>query len=111
MQDIEIKKLLANAGAVPDCPTDRFVSAFHAQMDETSALSQKPVRSYWGYGAIAASLILAFGIFFAVQNEMLPINSTQETITASVSETPADEFAAELIADVYIEEVAQTNEL
>ena len=113
MQDIEIKNLLARAGKVPPCPSDRFVAAFHAQMDSDAKTQAKPVRAYWGYGAIAASLVIALGVYFAVQNQIqLPQNnSTQNIETASVSANPADEFAAELIADTYVEEVAQTNEL
>lgn len=113
MQDIEIKNLLANAGAVPKCPSDKFVAAFHAQMDMDSQMPIKPARAYWGYGAIAASLVIAFGVYLAVQNQIqLPFNNGQANIeTASINSNPADEFAAELIADVYIEEVARTNEL
>ncbi len=111
MQDIEIKNLLAKAGPVPECPTDKFVAAFHAQMDEAIVPNNRPKSSYWGYGAIAASLIIAFGVFFAFQNQMPFNNAPQEIQTASISDNPADEFAAELVADDYIEEVAQTNEL
>lgn len=114
MNDKELEKLLKGAGAIPECPTDKFVASFLAQMDDD--LVQKPIvkSRVPFYAAIAACLALAFGGLMLNQMGLFDNNSqiTSDEFTEISSELdPEDQFASQLVGYEDISTIVPMEEL
>ncbi len=99
MNDKDLENLLKGAGDVPNCPNDKFVASFLAQMDKDLMPQKKRVvKSYLPiYGAIAACFLFAFGgliynQFFNSQNY-----ANDDYVQIIDEQNPEDEFASQLV--------------
>lgn len=107
MKDIELHQLLSNSTSPPDCPTDKFVAGFMAQMDKDLAPTAEARKDskFLMYGSIAAALLVAVGgitMFQVGNNFSRPKLETAQMQTAQI--TPAND--AEII-DVIDNEIAE----
>ncbi len=102
MTDVHLINTIKKYSEVPECPTDKFVDSFISNMP--SAKTQRN-NFHWGYGAIAACLLFAFGIVFYnnMASTNLPTtsvtnNSEYNNVNINVSnDEAADAFATELL--------------
>ena len=111
MNKDNLSRILSNASNVPECPTDKFVNAFIAQMEADNAVSAndnvKKHKLLWAGGLIAAGLVLAFGIASTNQygnlfaNPKVTMVATQNDNVAAPTDVSnqnlADDFAAQMI--------------
>lgn len=113
MEDLKLKSLLDSASQVPECPSDKFVAAFHAQMDLDITPKAANNTRRWQFGAIAASLAIGAGVFFSVQNANVVNQTTEPAIIATndAASTDADQFAAQLVGYEDIETVVKLDDL
>ena len=107
-----LSQILANASNVPECPTDKFVDAFIAQMETDNVVSAndnvKKHKLLWAGGLVAAGLVLAVGIvstnqygnlfakpkvtMVATQNDNIAVSTADDS-----NQNLADDFAAQMI--------------
>ena len=111
MNKDNLSRILSNASNVPECPTDKFVNAFIAQMEADNAVSAndnvKKHKLLWAGGLIAAGLVLAFGIASTNQygnlfaNPKVTMVATQNDNVVAPTDVSnqnlADDFAAQMI--------------
>lgn len=111
MNKDNLSRILSNASNVPECPTDKFVNAFIAQMETDNVVSAndnvKKHKLLWAGGLIAAGLVLAFGIASTNQygnlfaKPKVTMVATQNDNVAAPTDVSnqnlADDFASQMI--------------
>ena len=113
--DYEFKNIISNASSTPDCPTDKFVASFLAQMDNDLAPAKysAPKNHLFIYGSMAAAFLVVIGggltlgsmnsnfdiahVFNKPQN-VAPYNDA-EIIAVIDKEIAEDDFVAQLTGD------------
>jgi hypothetical protein len=135
MNEEEFKSVLIGASRVPDCPTEKFVSAFHAQMDyDLAQANTKNKKQFLLFGSMAAGIMVAaLGGFMVMETNFKPnvqqiaISQTQnpqitpisanatlsdaEIVATIDKEIAEDEFVAQLTGAEDISTILAVNEL
>ena len=125
MMDQDFKHILSQASNPPDCPNDKFVNAFLAQMDIdlAPATNSAPKNKMFIYGSMAAAFLVVIGggltigrinssfdvahVFTKKQN-VAPYNDA-EIIAVIDKEIAEDDFVAQLTGDDDISTIVPIN--
>lgn len=125
MMDQDFKHILSQASNPPDCPNDKFVNAFLAQMDIdlAPATASAPKNKMFIYGSMAAAFLVIIGASFTIGRNNSDFNiahvvnkgqnvapyNDAEIIDVIDKEIAEDDFAAQLTGDEDISTIVPIN--
>lgn len=125
MMDQDFKHILSQASNPPDCPNDKFIDVFLAQMDKDLAPDTKaaPRNKMFIYGSMAAAFLVIIGASFTIGRNNSDFNiahifnkgqnvapyNDAEIIDVIDKEIAEDDFAAQLTGDEDISTIVPIN--